>query len=170
MILAIGWKSLIFLEQKKEHVQTTHQAAPCFFSFRFSFSIFDSVWTRPHTCSGPCAFEEKERKKETRNPAAPKTHHEIHSSPATATTSRRLATKHVPRLSPYSPASINSGFEEIGLVQLPQSIKTTNATHTQQTDRLINNGTLYAPRYEKAFLPNGLGRFGRFASSALSLY
>ena len=66
--------------------------------------------------------------------AAPKTHHEIHSSPATATTSRRRVTKHVPHVSPYSPASIDPGFVEIGLVQLSQSVKTTNVTHTQ-TDR-----------------------------------
>ena len=65
------------------------------------------------------------------NAAAPKTHHEIHSSPVTATTSRRRATKHVPRVSPYSPASIDPGFVEIGLVQLSQSVKTTNV-------RLIN--------------------------------
>ena len=41
---------------------------------------------------------------------------------------------------PYSTASIDSGFMEIGLVQLPQSVKTTNVTHTH-TDKL-NNGTL----------------------------
>ena len=94
---------------------------------------------RPHTCSRPCAFEEKHKNKKTRNPAAPKTHHEIHSSPATATTSRRRATKHVPRVSPYSPASIDPGFVEIGRVQLSQSVKPTNVTHNavhrRKTDR-----------------------------------
>ena len=115
------------------------------------------------------------RKKKTRKKksAPPKTHHEIHSSPATASISRRYTRKHVPRVSPYSLTFIDPVFVEIGHVQFSQSVKTTNATHRQtdrQTDRLINNGTLYAPRYEKAFLPNGLGRFGRFASSALSLY
>ena len=69
-----------------------------------------------------------------KNPAAPKTHQEIHSSPATATTSRRLATKHVPRISPYSPASVDPGFVEISLVQLSQSVKTTNVTHNTVTD------------------------------------
>ena len=82
-------------------------------------------------------------------PAAPKTHHEIHSSPATATTSRRLATKHVPRVSPYSPASIDPGFVKIALVQLSQSGKNTNDKRTQTA--ILNNGTLYAPRYEEAF-------------------
>ena len=75
-----------------------------------------------------------------RNPAAPKTHREIHSSPATAAISTRRATNYVPRVSPYSPASIDPGFVEIGLVQLPQSGKTTNVIHTQadgHTDRLI---------------------------------
>ena len=47
---------------------------------------------------------EKCKLMETReNPTAPKTHNEIHCSLATATTSRRRATKHVPRVSPYSP-------------------------------------------------------------------
>ena len=90
-----------------------------------------------------------------RNLATPKTHDEIHSSAATATTSRRLETKHVPRVSPYSPASIDPGFIGIGLVQLSQSVKTTNVAHTQidgQTDS-TNNGTLYAPRNEDTFLP-----------------
>ena len=94
----------------------------------------------------------KKTKKKTRNPAAPKTHHEIHRSPATATTSRRRATKHVPHVSPYSPASKDPVFVEIDLVQLSQS--TTNVTHTQyierQTDEL-NNVSLYALRYEEAF-------------------
>ena len=88
------------------------------------------------------------------------------------TTSRRHATKHVPRVSPYSSAFIDPGFVEIGLLQLSQSVTTTNVTHIQtdtltdgqtdrQTDRKtdkINDGALYAPRYE-AFLPyrqNGL--------------
>ena len=79
-------------------------------------------------------------RKTRKNPAAPKTHHEIHSSPATATTSRRRAMKHVPRVRPYSPASIDPGFVEIGLLQLSQCVKTTNVTHTytdRRTDRLI---------------------------------
>ena len=49
---------------------------------------------------------------------------------------------------------------EIGLVQLSQSVKTTNVTHTltdTQTDQL-NTGTLYAPLYEEAFLPKGKKR------------
>ena len=52
--------------------------------------------------------------------APPKTHHEIHSRPAAATNSRRRAAKHVPRVSPHSPASVDSGFVKIGLVQLSQ--------------------------------------------------
>ena len=74
----------------------------------------------------------REGEKKTLNPTAPKTHHEIHSSPATATTSRQRAAKHVPCVSPYSPASIDVGFVKISLVQLSQSVKTTNVT---QTDR-----------------------------------
>ena len=40
------------------------------------------------------------------------------------------AKKHVPRVSPYSPASIDPGFVEIGLLKLSQSVKTTKVTHT----------------------------------------
>ena len=87
---------------------------------------------RPHTCSRPRAFEEKKigEKKNAKKSAPPKTHHQIHSNPATATTSRRRAMTHVPRVRPHSPASIDPGFVEIGLVQLSQSVKTTNVTHT----------------------------------------
>ena len=60
----------------------------------------------------------KSKKKTQKIAAAPKTHHEIYSSPATATTSRRRATKHVPRVSSYSPASVDPGFVGISLVQL----------------------------------------------------
>ena len=69
-------------------------------------------------------------KKENEKSAPPKTHHEIHSacSPATATTSRRRAMKHVPRVRPHSLPSTDPGFVEIGLVQLSQSVKSTNVT------------------------------------------
>ena len=58
----------------------------------------------------------RRKKKITTKSAPPKTHDEIHSSPATATTSRRLATKHVPPTRPCSLASINHGFVETALV------------------------------------------------------
>ena len=97
------------------------------------------------------------RKNNTKkNPAPPKTHHGVHSSPVTATNSRRRAVKRVPRVCPYSPASIDHGSVEIGLVQLSQSVKTTNSmSHTCTHIDRQNNGTLYAPRYEEAFLPKG---------------
>ena len=62
-------------------------------------------------------------------------HHEIHSSSATATSSRRLDKKFVPRVSPYSRASAEPEFVEIGLIQLSQSVNPTNVTHTHKTDR-----------------------------------
>ena len=68
-----------------------------------------------------CVRRKKQiEKKNTKNPAAPKAHHEIHSNPAAVTTSRRPAMKRVPRVSPYSSASIDPGFVEIGLVLLSQ--------------------------------------------------
>ena len=107
-----------------------------------------------------CVRRKKISKKNAEKKSAPtKTHHEIHSSPATASNSRRHARKHVLRVSPYSPASIDPGFVEIGLVQLSQSVITTNVTHTlTDTDRQLNNSTLYAPRCEEAFLPIGKER------------
>ena len=93
----------------------------------------------------------KVEKKNTKKSAPLKTHHEINRNPTTATPSRRRATKPVPRVSSYSPASRDPGFVDIGLVQLSQSVKTMNVTHThRQTDRQADkfkNGTLYASRY-----------------------
>ena len=82
--------------------------------------------------------KKKSRKKKTEKKSAPPTtYHEIHSSPVTASNSRRHARDHVPRVSPYSPASIDPEFVEIGLVQLSQSVKTTNVKHTDKTHRLL---------------------------------
>ena len=77
-----------------------------------------------------CVRRKKKRKQNARKPVAPKIHYEIHNSPATVITSRRRATKRVPRVSPYSHASIDPGFVEIGLVQLSKSVKNTNVTRT----------------------------------------
>ena len=38
--------------------------------------------------------------------------------------------EHVPSVSPHSPASIDPGFVKIAVVQLSQSVKTTNVKHT----------------------------------------
>ena len=61
--------------------------------------------------------------------------HPKHTTKATAarpprSTQDGMYIKPVPRVSPYSPDSIDPGFVEIGLVQLSQSVKTMNATHT----------------------------------------
>ena len=72
----------------------------------------------------------KGKKKRLKDPVPPKTHHEIHSSPATATNSRRRATKHVPHRSAYSPASIDPECVKIGTIQLSQSVKMANVTNT----------------------------------------
>ena len=68
-----------------------------------------------------CVQKKKCRGKiNTTESAPPKTHHDIHINPATATTSRRRATKHVPRVSPHALASMDPEFVDIGLVQLSQ--------------------------------------------------
>ena len=93
-----------------------------------------------HRVDAECSGSTKLKK----NPAPPKTHHEIHNSPATATNSRQRATKHFPHVSPYSPSSIDPGFVEIGFVQLSHSVKTTNVRHAltdTQTDRRTDTQT-----------------------------
>ena len=106
---------------------------------------------RSHTCRSPCAFEEK--KKHEINLASPRTH-QIHSSPATATISRRRAMKHVPRVSPYSPASIDFFCGNRPRAALAISKNDECYTYTgRQTDRHIDklkNGTLYVRRYDEA--------------------
>ena len=58
-------------------------------------------------------FENANSWKARKNPVQRKTHHESHISTATATTSKRRAKTHVPRVSPYSPASIDPELVEI---------------------------------------------------------
>ena len=128
-----GTKRLFCLKAKTFSVASLSR--PCLITSR---EVNDS--RGPHTCSRPFEFgEKKNEKKKRKNPASPKTHHEIHSSPVTATTSRRCATNHVPRVSPCSPASIDPELG-IGFVQLSQSVKTRNVTHTH-TDRLTDRLT-----------------------------
>ena len=67
-----------------------------------------------HTCSRPCAFEEKRRTPPPTKSRRTKNTPRIHSSLATATTSRRRAMKHVQRVCQHSPDSIDPGFVEIG--------------------------------------------------------
>ena len=56
------------------------------------------------------------KKRPHQRSAEPKTHHEIHSRPTTATNSRLRAAKHITSGSPYSHASsIDPGFVEISL-------------------------------------------------------
>ena len=87
-----------------------------------------------------------EKDKHTKKPASPKTHHHIYSGSATEINSSRRATKHVPRVGACSLASIDPGCVEIGLVQLSQTVKTTNVTHAltdTQTDRRTDGQTDY---------------------------
>ena len=83
--------------------------------------------------TGGCV-RSKEIKNKTKNKpeksATLKIHYETHNNPATATTSSRRVVKHVTRVRPHSPASTDSGFGEISPVQLSQSVKMTNVTHT----------------------------------------
>ena len=79
---------------------------------------------------------------------------------ATAIDPKRLPTKQVRRVSPSPLDSIAPGFVMIGLVQQSMTLpRRRQPVHsTQQTDYL-NNGGLYAPRYEKPCMPTGRKRF-----------
>ena len=84
----------------------------------------------PRTCSRPCAFEVKKTKKNTKYHQTLKKHtmKYIHSSPATATTPRRRAVKHVPLGSPHwHPSFIDIGIVEIGLACIHTYAYTRNA-------------------------------------------
>ena len=66
-----------------------------------------------------------------KNSTSPKTHHYIHSNRATATTTRRCAKNHAPHVSPYSPASIDTGFVCGNRPRTAlKSVKTTKDAHT----------------------------------------
>ena len=80
-----------------------------------------------------CVRKKTKSKIKMKKSGPPRTRNDIHSSPATGTTSRRRAIKHVPRRRPHSADSIDPGVVEIGLVQLSQSVKMTNVTHTRLT-------------------------------------
>jgi len=82
-------------------------------------------------CSGPTNLKVQTRKK---NPPHPK--HTAESTAARRPRSPRDgARRNIPRVSPYSPASMDPGFVEIDIVQLSQAVNTTNVTHTDtQTD------------------------------------
>ena len=71
----------------------------------------------------------RKKKEETKkNPPHPEHTPKFTCSPESATSSKRSATKHVPRVSQYFHDSIYLGFVEIGLVQLSQSLKRTIVT------------------------------------------
>ena len=80
-------------------------------------------------CSGSTSLKMQTHGKHEKLPPHRNTHHETHIHTATVPTTRRHAKKHAPCVSPCSLASIDSGFVEIGLAQLSQSVKTTNVTH-----------------------------------------
>ena len=80
--------------------------------------------------------------------------------------------KNVPRVRPHSLDYIDPGFVEIGLVQLSQSEKTTDVTHTHTpTDRLVKLWRPVRTPVRRGFFAlktrNGLRRF---APSALPYY
>ena len=82
----------------------------------------------------PCAIEEKKTRKNPPHPNTPRIPQQPtdHDHLETARDETRPT-----RYSPYSPASIDFGFVEIGLVQLSQSEKKTNVPHTLTDTQIV---------------------------------
>ena len=70
-------------------------------------------------------------------------HNHIHSSTSTATYSRRLATKYVPRVSSRSLASVDAGFVQISNVQLSQSGVQNTIPIGSKSDYKITHASTY---------------------------
>ena len=86
---------------------------------------------------GRVRSKNKNRKKQKPSKSTPPyTHHDIHCSPATATTSRWHATRLIPRVSSYTPASIDPGFVETCLVQ-PSQLPMAKTTSVASFPRLV---------------------------------
>ena len=89
----------------------------------------------------------------------------------TTTASRQHVIKHIPRVCPHLPASIDPRFVEIGRVQLSQSVKTTNVTHTvtdTQTNEIM--APCKHPGVNRPFCLKAKNGLGSFAPSALPQY
>ena len=121
-----------------------------------------------------CVRRKKNEKKGRKNRAPPKTHHETHISPATATTSRQRATKRVQRVSPYSPASIDPGFcgnrprTALAVSKNDECYTYTNRQTGRQTKQIM--ATCTNPGMKRLFCLNAKKGLGRFAFSALLRY
>ena len=94
--------------------------------------------------------------------------------PATEATSRRRATKHVPRVSPYSPASIDPGFcgnrprTALAVSKNDECYTYTNRQTGRQTKQIM--ATCTNPGMKRLFCLNAKKGLGRFAFSALLRY
>ena len=109
----IVWTAGARMNLERSSVQIVHSSG----MFRAVFCQVRSIWFLRVDFFTDFGLEKNYRKHTNRKKkntekksAPPKTHHEIHSGPATASNSRRHARKHVPRVSPYSPASIDPGL------------------------------------------------------------
>ena len=115
-----------------------------------------------------CVRRKKTTKTKTKTKKTPHPKHTTKSTAARRPRPPRDGMKHVPRVSPYSLASMDPGFVEIGLVQLSQSVKTTNVTYTYTEQRNRQTNQVMAPcthpDMKRLSCLNGLGRL---APSAL---
>ena len=122
----------VFVEFKLEERHVPHYSYYNQYIYTTSREV-NEAW-RPPACSRPCAFKEKKTKKKKKK--SPRTQYTPR-NPQQPGDRDHLETACDETSGPYSPASMDHRFVEIGLVQLSQSVKTTNVTH-RQTDKQIN--------------------------------
>ena len=100
--------------------------------------------------------EEKTNKKNEKNPP----HRNHTTKPASAqrpqTTSRQLTTKRVPRVSPYSPASIDPGFVEIGLACIHTRCIFIRSRNAATAEPLVHVVVLYSLAIAGSFSTGGI--------------
>ena len=104
---------------------------------RFALSALPHTSKKVNEARGGLILEAgrvRSMKKEIEKKSRKNSPHPKRATKSTATGDRdHLETarkKHVPRVSLHSPASVDPGLVKIGLVQLSQSVKTTNVIHT----------------------------------------
>ena len=114
---------------------------------------------RPHTCSRPCAFEEKTKIEKLPPPKKSRTTQNTPRNPQQPGDRDRLKTARdetrptrLPILACFHRSRVCGNRPGTALAISKNHECYTYTDGHRRTDRL-NNGTLYAPRYEEAFLP-----------------
>ena len=106
---------------------------------------------RPHTCSRSCAFEEKKRRKRKKTRRIPNTPRNSHAARRARPPPNGVLLNTSHALAHTFTIPYISGLWKLASYSSRNQLNKECDTDTQ-TDA-IDNGTLYAPRYEEVFLP-----------------